>query len=118
MSRWLTPLLALLLGIALGLTYGWVVDPVEYVDTTPDSLRPDYRADYVLMVAEAYQSEQDADLAARRLALLGSQAPGERAGRALEQARGVGFAGSDLILMQKLTTAMQAWQPPSGSASP
>ena len=118
MSRWLTPLLGLLLGIALGLVYGWVVDPVDYVDTTPDSLRPDYRADYVLMAAEAYQKEQDPDLAARRLAVLGSQPPGDIAGQALEQARGFGFADSDLALMQKLTTAMQAWQPPAGGTSP
>ena len=118
MSRWLTPLIALLLGIAAGLLYGWVVSPVEYVDTTPDSLRPDYRADYVLMVAEAYQKEQDPGLAARRLALLGSQAPGEIAGQSLDAARGLGFAESDVLLMQVLTTAMQAWQPPSGSSSP
>src|SRR5574342_343467 len=109
MSRWLTPLLGLLLGIALGLVYGWVLDPVDYVDTTPDSLRPDYRADYVLMVAEAFQTEQDPSLAARRLALLGSQAPGEIARQGLDAARGLGFAESDVLLMQRLTTAMQAW---------
>ena len=47
MSRWTLPLLALLIGIALGLVYGWIISPVEYVDTTPDTLRADYRADYV-----------------------------------------------------------------------
>ncbi|MBI5297294.1 MAG: hypothetical protein HY869_17585 [Chloroflexi bacterium] len=110
MSRWLAPLLALLIGIALGLVYGWVVSPVEYVDTTPDTLRADYRADYVLMVAEAYRTEQDPALAARRLAILGSQAPGEIASQGLEDARRIGFSEADLDLLQKLTTAMQAWQ--------
>ncbi len=90
MSRWTLPLLALLIGIAFGLAYGWVISPVEYVDTTPDTFRADYRADYVLMVAEAYQTEQNPDLAVRRLAVLGSQAPGEIASQALADARQIG----------------------------
>ncbi len=43
----------LVLGVWLGLWYGWRVSPVRYVSTTPDLLRQDYRDDYVLMVAEA-----------------------------------------------------------------
>jgi hypothetical protein len=110
MSRWTLPLLALVLGIALGLVYGWVVSPVQYVDTTPDTLRADYRADYVLMVAEVYQTEQNPEQAVRRLAVLGSQSPGEIAAQALADARQLGFSEADLALLQKLTTAMQAWQ--------
>ena len=111
MPRWIYALLALLLGIALGLLYGWVIDPVEYVDTTPDTLRADYRADYVLSIAESFNADQDANLAARRLGTLGTQPPGELAGQALEDARRFGFPASDITLLQKLTTAMQAWQP-------
>jgi len=118
MPRWLLPLLALIIGISLGLVYGWVISPVQYVDTTPDTLRADYRADYVLMVAEAYQSEQDGDLAVRRLAILGSQPPGEIASQALAQARKLGYTESDISLIQKLTTAMQAWQPSSDGTTP
>ncbi len=110
MSRWTLPLLALFIGIALGLIYGWGIAPVKYVDTTPDTLRADYRADYVLMVAEVYQSEQNPDLAVRRLAVLGSQPPGEIASQALDDARQIGYSEADLALMQKLTTTMQAWQ--------
>jgi hypothetical protein len=118
MSRWITTLLALIVGIALGLVYGWVIDPVKYVDTTPNTLRADYRADYVLSVAEAYQAEQNPESAARRLAILGSEEPGEIAKAALQTARQYGFAESDIVLIQKLTTAMQAWQPASGSVQP
>ncbi len=118
MPRWLTSLLVLLLGIALGLLLGWVLLPVQYVDTTPDSLRGDYRADYVLTVAESYQADQDADLAARRLAMLGSQSPGELAGQAMEEARRYGFAEADILLLQKFTTIMQAWQPASEGTLP
>jgi hypothetical protein len=62
-----------MLGIATGLLYGWVIDPLEYIDLTPDTLRPGYRSDYVLVVAEVYQAEQNAELAARRLAILGNR---------------------------------------------
>jgi hypothetical protein len=91
--------------------YGWVLEPIEYIDTTPDTLRADYRADYVLMVAESFEADQDPGLAARRLGILGSQAPGELAGQGLQDARQFGFAEPDILLIQKLTTAMQAWQP-------
>lgn len=59
------------IGIGLGLIYGWIIEPVKYVDTAPDSLRLDYKTDYVLMVAEAYQVEHDLNLAVQRLTLLG-----------------------------------------------
>ena len=118
MPRWLSFLFVLILGVALGLLYGWVISPVQYVDTTPDTLRADYRADYVLMVAEAYQTEQDASLSARRLAILGSQPPSQIAADGLAQARQYGFADSDLSLMKKLTTAMQAWQPAQSGTTP
>ena len=118
MPRWIYALLALLLGIALGLLYGWVIDPVEYVDTTPDTLRADYRADYVLSIAESFNADQDADLAARRLGTLGTRAPGDLAGQALEDARRFGFPAPDLALLQKLTTAMQAWQPAAEGSLP
>lgn len=110
MSRWLLPLLALAIGISLGIYYGWVISPVQYVDTAPDTLRADYRADYVLMVAETYQMEMDPELAVRRLAVLGSETPGKIASQSLDYAREIGYTEADLALMQKLTIAMQAWQ--------
>lgn len=118
MPRWLRFLLVLVIGIALGLIYGWVISPVQYIDTTPDTLRADYRADYVLMVAEAYQAEQNPNLAAQRLAILGSLPPGEIASQALDSARQFNYAEADIALIQKLTTAMQAWQPNTDGTSP
>jgi len=118
MRRWQPLIIMALLGIAMGVLYGWLVDPVQYVDATPDSLRADYRADYVLMVAEAYDSEQDAALGARRLALLGSRPPGDIAAESVQRAREFGFAPHDIELMQHLTTAMQAWQPEATEPAP
>jgi hypothetical protein len=61
------------------------------------------------MVAEAYRVEQDPGLAARRLAVFGSQSPSAIAASGLEYARSEGLPDSDVLLLQKLVTAMQAW---------
>ena len=108
-NRWLFIILALLVGVAAGIAYGWVIDPVDFFDLTPDTLRADYKADYVLMTAEAYRAEQDPELAARRLAIFGSQSPTSIARTGLEYARSHNFADSDIVLLQELVTALQAW---------
>jgi len=108
-SRWVFIVLALLAGIGIGVAYGWVIDPVDYFDLTPDTLRADYKADYVLMVAEAYRSEQDPGLAARQLAVFGSQSPADIAASGLAYARSSGSPDTDIVLMQELVTALQAW---------
>jgi hypothetical protein len=108
-TRWLFVFVALIAGIGMGLAYGWVIDPVDFFDLTPDTLRADYKADYVLMVAETYRTEQDPGLAARRLAIFGSQSPSTIASQGLEYANKNGFADSDIALIQELVTALQAW---------
>ena len=55
------------------------------------------------------RGEQDPGLAARRLAIFGSQSPTSIAANGLEYARANGFPDSDIALMQELVTAMQAW---------
>jgi hypothetical protein len=48
-------------------------------------------------------------MAARRLAIFGTQSPSAIAASGLEYARANGFSDSDIALMQELVTAMQAW---------
>lgn len=108
-TRWILILLALAAGIGIGLAYGWTIDPVDYSNLSPDTLRPDYKADYVLMTAEAYHTEQDPGLAARRLAIFGTKSPPTIAAEGLRYARENGFDDSDIALMQELVTALQAW---------
>jgi hypothetical protein len=110
-SNWIKILITALIGIALGLVYGWVIAPVEYIDVTPNILREDYRTDYVLMVAEAHQNEQDPEIAARRLAILGSESPAQITAAALDYAANNGFTQNEILLLQGLLTAMQTYQP-------
>jgi hypothetical protein len=116
MSRWVKFLISILLGLAAGLVYGWVISPVEFTNTSPDSLRADYRMDFVLMTAESYHADQNLDAAARRLGMLGSDPPAQISARAMQYGLQAGLAPNDLQLLQDLTTAFQSWQPGSGAA--
>jgi hypothetical protein len=106
MSRWVGFFITLILGAAAGLYYAWVIDPVEYVDTSPDLLLVDYRVDYVLMVAEAYTLEGDLNLAIQRLAVLGSEPPQETVNTAILFARRNGYMDADLAQMRQLEQAL------------
>ena len=110
-SNWFKILIAVIIGITLGLVYGWVIDPIEYTDVTPGILREDYRVDYVLMVAEAHQSEQDPETSARRLAILGSESPEQIVASTLDFALENNFTQNEILLLQGLLTAMQTYQP-------
>jgi len=111
MPRWLYSVIALGIGIGLGLFYGWVISPVQFVDTTPASMRADYRANYVLMIAEAFHADQNTDLAIHRLAVFGSNSPADIAAQALQTAQSIGYSPNDISVLQELTRALQAYQP-------
>jgi hypothetical protein len=65
----------LLLGIALGLLYAWVISPVHFVDTNPATLRSDFKDQYRLVIAASYAATGDLGRAQARLALLGDPDP-------------------------------------------
>jgi hypothetical protein len=111
MSRWSKFLIAVILGAAAGLFYGWVVNPVEYVDIAPISLRADYKADYVLMVAESYQVDHDLGIAVQRLARLGSSAPKDIVANALNYALQHQYAPQDMAVIQLLGEDLLTWNP-------
>jgi hypothetical protein len=110
-SNLIKVLIAAAIGIGLGVMYGWVIDPVEFTNLTPGLLREDYRADYVLMVAEAYHGEIDAGAAARRLGVLSSETPAILVTKTLDYAHLNGFTQNEISLLQQLLAAMQTYQP-------
>ncbi len=111
MSRWVKFFLVIAVGLAAGMFYGWVVNPVEYIDIAPESLRIDYKTDYVLMTAEAYHVNLDLGTAVRRLAQLGDQPAAEVVAQAVSYALENGYAAEDLALMQELGKAVLEWNP-------
>jgi hypothetical protein len=118
MTRWIRFLFAIMIGTGLGLAYGWLVSPAQFVDTSPETLRIDYKTDYVLMVAEAYQNEQDSDLALRRLAVLGDIPPLEMIGQSIQFAQKAGYTEPDIARMRALLSALQTRIPSQGIGSP
>ncbi len=101
-------LIGLAIGLALGLGYAWLLQPVTYVDTAPDSLRQDYRTDYVLMVAQAYQAEGDLSQALFRLASLGPEPPWEIVTGAIEFAQANEFTADDTRALTELAADLGA----------
>jgi hypothetical protein len=118
MRRWIWFLFFVMLGVGAGLVYGWVIDPVHYVDTTPAKLRSDYQTDYILMVAEAYQAEGDLDIAAQRLAILGASPPAEIVRQGMIFAAQYNYSDSDQELLSQLASDLQTWIPDSGATQP
>ncbi len=49
----------LIIGLAIGIFYGWVVNPTRYVDISPQSLHRDQKMQYVLLAAQSYQANED-----------------------------------------------------------
>jgi hypothetical protein len=111
MARRFWFILTILGGLGLGLLYGWVINPVKYVDTSPDSLHPDYKTDYILMAAEAFRGDGDPALAARRLAFLGDASPVEMVQQAIVYAGQAKYSSTDVDLMIRLAQALQSWSP-------
>lgn len=124
MKRWFRFLLMIAIGGAIGAAYGWLISPVKYVDTSPATLRIDFKTDVVLMTAEAYRSEGDLSAAVQRLAVLGAPAPAEQVRQAINFAQQQGYNENDI---QRMTTLLndlerqggeQPSAPPAGASQP
>ncbi len=63
-------LTGLILGAALGVLYAWMVQPVQYTNTKPASLRADFKDQYRTLIAAAYMANGDLVRAKARLELL------------------------------------------------
>lgn len=101
-------LAGLSLGLSAGLLYGWLVQPVEYVDTTPESLREDFKVEIILMVAEAYPEKGDLDWVRQHLALLGPLDQLELVRRAETYARQHDYRNEDVARLNQLKQALLA----------
>jgi hypothetical protein len=58
------------IGLALSLTYTWVIDPPPLTDTTPAALNPHDKEVYTVLIAAAYATDGDPGRARKRLAEL------------------------------------------------
>lgn len=105
-GRLLWFLISILVGLGLGLLYGWVINPGAEIQAPASSLRADYRTDTVLMVAEIYATEQDPARAAARLALLGEDEPLRIVQDAILTAQDLNYPAADVALLASLSQAL------------
>ncbi len=105
--RFLFFIIAIVIGIVVGVVYGWVINPVKYKDTGPHSLRIDYKTDYILMVAELYQNENDIYAAVERLVYLGNDSLIQLLNQAILFAGQNNYDSKDLELMWDLLEAVK-----------
>jgi len=63
----------IVIGLALGLLFAWVIQPVQYLDTPPDSLKEIYKDQYRAVIASAFEANQDMVRTKARLELLGDE---------------------------------------------
>ena len=99
--------LAILLGVSAGLFYAWMINPPALGGTTPDTLRKDYKTDYVLMVAEVYQKEHDLGRADSRLAVLKAPSSLRAVQDAILDASDLGYSQTDMSTLAALAMALQ-----------
>jgi hypothetical protein len=68
-------LTGLIIGLALGLVYSWVISPVTQIDTHPNLLRDDYKDIYRSLISRAYRANNNLPRAEARLELIGDKEP-------------------------------------------
>ena len=68
-------IVAVIIGFALGLFWGWKVDPVVYYDTVPELLTAEHQRDYLKMTIDSFLVNSDTALATQRWQNLGEKAP-------------------------------------------
>ncbi len=101
-------LIVILIGLAGGLAYGWLINPAKFVNADPSMLRSDYKANYVLMVAEIYHSDQDLKGAERRLEFFGEVPPARSVAQGALTARQLEYSAYDLELIADLQNALES----------
>ena len=69
--KWVLPLVAAIIGVAIGMVYAWVINPVQWVDGEPQQLRADLQEDYMRMAIDSHSVNHDAELALIRFEALG-----------------------------------------------
>ena len=98
-------------GLALGFGIGWGLWPVQYTNTAPSVLRQDYRDDYIVMIATAYEVEGDLEQARERLALLDPEEPAAPVVELAERLVEVGGSTEDIARLADLAWTLGAITP-------
>jgi hypothetical protein len=110
-------LIALIAGLGLGILFSWVLFPVRFVDTTPDTLRADFKDGMRSMIAASYAATGNLERARARLALLGDPDPLAALNAQAQQMLAAGDAFEDVQQAAQLAAALQQQSQSSQAAT-
>jgi hypothetical protein len=105
------PLLALIVGIGLGLVYAWIISPVEIYDAAPEALRADFKDQYRAVIAASYAANGNLSRAQSRLALLGDADSYAALSAQAQQALAAGESQKTIQQLAALAAAIQGPAP-------
>lgn len=108
MKHLLAALLGLGVGLGLGLLYSWVIQPVQYTDTQPSTMRADFQMDYAVLVARTFAVEGDLERARERLRSLGAEDPAQLMTAFAQRAAAAGQEPETVRLLGALAGALGA----------
>jgi len=115
-------LLALAAGFGLGLTYAWVISPVQTVQAEPRILREDFKDNFRSAIAAAYASNADLERARARLNLLGDPDPSQALVAQAQRMLAAGESPEAIQHLALLASALEgeaaASQPPPPTETP
>jgi hypothetical protein len=115
--RFIAFFISILVGVAAGLAYGWLINPVQFNETTSATMRQDFRTDYVLMVSESYRADQNIEKALQNLSFFKDETPQSVMQKALLSAQNYNYPRGDLESMAVLSMAIEKVPPqPTGGA--
>lgn len=110
-SRWVAAIGGLVIGLALGLLYTWVIAPVELVNTYPALLRTDYRQGWVRLVALSYVADGDLERARARLDGLKQEDVASAVQALIEEYAAAGYPADTLRSLTTLARALDVHTP-------
>ena len=108
-NRLLGFFVSILIGLLIGVIYGWFINSPKAVNTSLDTLRDDYKTDYVLMIAEIYHADKNTGLASSSLVKFGD--PDQVVQHALDKAQTYRLSDGDIALLTELAQGLKGNQP-------
>jgi hypothetical protein len=116
-NGWLPLVFGLAIGLTSGLFYSWVINPIEYIDTAPASLREDFKSDYLTLVASAYASTGDLARAKARLVILLDPDPATTLSQLAQTRLATGRPQSETQALAQLAAALSDRPTPLASTA-
>lgn len=95
-------------GVAGGLYYAWMIDPLDRYQTSPDALRTEDKLRYLTLIGDLYGCQQELAPAEARLQVLDVPADGPTLARLIEQHLDSGGRPEDVRYLAQLARDLGA----------